>query len=651
MDMICITGRPPNKVTVEHKRDPKTAVFRPDITKAYLKHSKKNIRKIYGWIETLYTAFTWEQDGVWFYHEVFDDFIDIASLMDVISLQHADCLTLSNDDPQVAALLGLGSTASIPAPATSSSSSTAPSTEPSTAHSTETTSVLSAPVVNSGAGASLSHFAWSHSEKLVLQEQLRAATSEQIDDVVRFLHPEKGAKNGKKLMKDIEVDLSLLNDEQLSRIRQMLKSEDLFSDDDDDLSNSEHGKDKESDAKVKRMEMELAAVKTKLAEQEARHKSEVLLHKKAAEDATSRVSDAQQIAFEEGRRRKELEAIIKKSSSGSSGASLPIKHAYLRLMQHVYTSYDKKKADAFTNKRKKGRFKKEEVFEFEESSGNMQPFTDKKAISELQKLISKSTVSVSYRIGSHNYTCVPGSNKDEFVQTNVTTGVARKVVRSMKSEDEEIQGKKTKCEEVLFGNSFVTISREFVQELLSYYDFADQTILSEPSLELAELAQLFSAFSGGFKYLSGSVHNSKIFIKPALFYAWLSAALHRQYTSLRLAMHGSDSNSYTLIESDPLGFSLKNSGRHGRAYGDGLYLGLSDQIPASYNTDGKPGTAILALVMTSDSLDQNKHFDGSYKTFRLSPNIKSIVGTSTRANCIVCHDMMISLVLGKVAVL
>ena len=159
-------------------------------------------------------------------------------------------------------------------------------------------------------------------------------------------------------------------------------------------------------------------------------------------------------------------------------------------------------------------------------------------------------------------------------------------------------------------------------------------------MELAELASLFSSFGSCFKYDS----TTKLFVKPALFFSWLQISLHRGLNTLRLAMHGSDTNSYDLVEADPLGFSLRNSGRHGRSYGDGLYLGLSDQVPASYNTEGQQGTCIVALVMTSDKLDQQQSYNGQYKTFRLGT---SVGPPCSMNNCIVCHEMMIALVLGK----
>ena len=124
---------------------------------------------------------------------------------------------------------------------------------------------------------------------------------------------------------------------------------------------------------------------------------------------------------------------------------------------------------------------------------------------------------------------------------------------------------------------------------------------------------------------------------------------------MRLIWHGADTKCYNSVRDDPMGMDLKYAGMHGQAYGNGFYFGLSDHVTHSYNREGKRGTALLALVLTHENIDEHDYrkrhggytaFDSTaqvpYETFQLSAP-KSGVN-----NCIVVHETSLILILGKV---
>jgi len=105
--------------------------------------------------------------------------------------------------------------------------------------------------------------------------------------------------------------------------------------------------------------------------------------------------------------------------------------------------------------------------------------------------------------------------------------------------------------------------------------------------------------------------------------------------------HGTDEVGYDGVEKDPLGFNMHYL-VNGKVHGNGIYFGLSDHVAAAYNKVGKPGTALIGLMLTHDSIAAHT---GSYTTFSLltpKPGVK---------NCIVVHEPALVLVLGKVVAL
>ena len=122
---------------------------------------------------------------------------------------------------------------------------------------------------------------------------------------------------------------------------------------------------------------------------------------------------------------------------------------------------------------------------------------------------------------------------------------------------------------------------------------------------------------------------------------------------MRIVLHGADSACYDGVKNDPYGMDLKYAGMHGQAYGNGFYFGLSDHVTLGYNREGKPGTALMALILTHEKLETHHGgyhtFDSTaqvpYKTFQLSAPKSGI------HNCIVVHEGALCLILGKVVAL
>ena len=122
---------------------------------------------------------------------------------------------------------------------------------------------------------------------------------------------------------------------------------------------------------------------------------------------------------------------------------------------------------------------------------------------------------------------------------------------------------------------------------------------------------------------------------------------------MRLVMHGADSNCYNGVRDDPYGMDLQYAGMHGQAYGNGFYFGLSDHVTLGYNREGKPGTALMALVLTHEKIDQSVQHHGGYRTFDSTQQVaystfQLSAPKSGVHNCIVMHEASLILILGKV---
>jgi hypothetical protein len=190
------------------------------------------------------------------------------------------------------------------------------------------------------------------------------------------------------------------------------------------------------------------------------------------------------------------------------------------------------------------------------------------------------------------------------------------------------------------------------------FSFDDSDCYSEPSLDLAKLAELFNTFSNNFKYVNGKRHKTDLFVKPVALFNWLKMAQARKYTHMRVVLHGAGQDCYDGVRNDPFGMDLKYAGMHGQAFGNGFYFGLSDHVTLGYNLVGKPGTALLGLCFTNQTIDssdyQNRH--GGYRTF---DSTKQVPYTTFQLsapkqgthNCIVVHEQALVLILGQVSTL
>ena len=215
---------------------------------------------------------------------------------------------------------------------------------------------------------------------------------------------------------------------------------------------------------------------------------------------------------------------------------------------------------------------------------------------------------------------------------------------------------------MLFGpRSPMRLSTALLDELLHSYDYQSEAQHELASQELAKLAELFSEVGGtDRKYINGkatqpSQTETEIWVKPAALMHWLNLARGCKMNAMRLCMHGSDLTGYNLIKADPIGFSIKSQGKNGTVHGWGTYIGFSEHtyigfsehVTQYYNNKSgeKPGTALLCLLLTDETLEGNVN---QFTTFKLCapPGMDSEL-----LNAAVVREGALLLILGKVKAL
>lgn len=320
--------------------------------------------------------------------------------------------------------------------------------------------------------------------------------------------------------------------------------------------------------------------------------------------------------------------------------------------------------------------------DFELFDNGWNPISDPAVIQQLKICLSSGTkVTYSYNGLSYEAEPISKKNKDlgDIVQRNLSSKTERYIRDASNAKDAASVMKR-----VLFGaDSFLDLDRKFVGDMLKTLRFdLDQTV--DHSLKIAQLAEKFSALASKFVYAvpAGTVataeiqyppadpkaaptsfkthsdgttdFNSELYVKPIALFNWLTLANARGYTSARLVMHGGSMDAYAGIRDDPLGFDMSKAGRHGQAFGNGLYFGLSDHATVGYNArSGLPvGSCVLGLLLTKDTVGWQHHHTGShhfgydeeaakqYKTIMFSTPIPGV------DNAIVVHESPIVLPLG-----
>jgi hypothetical protein len=307
-----------------------------------------------------------------------------------------------------------------------------------------------------------------------------------------------------------------------------------------------------------------------------------------------------------------------------------------------------------------------DTFLYLDASNNWVPIQDSLIVGGLSALAQASD-RFSYHVGGHTYEArlADGAwiGQCDIVQKNVQYSTERAIKKGQgqaSSPPTDVLTEDQKYD-ILFGDSPVDFDTKWVEDLLEDHSFSDGDCFSEASLELAKLAQLFNTFSNNYKYVNGRKHKTELYVKPVALYNWLKVAQSRGYTSMRLVMHGGNQTCYDGVRDDPLGMDLKYAGMHGQVHGNGFYFGLSDHITHGYNTVGKPGTALMGLVLTNKSIRSDYYgghgsyhaFEFDYKkqhtTFNLQSHLCPI--RSGHNSCIVMHEGALVLILGFVATL
>ena len=339
--------------------------------------------------------------------------------------------------------------------------------------------------------------------------------------------------------------------------------------------------------------------------------------------------------------------------------------AYKELIKQAHTCYQTVINTAATGKALVSNDAKYQVFD---AMGNWIDLDTTLEV-ELDKL-QKLTDRVSYSFGQHTYeTRLADSNdtppnwqgQSKFsvyaVQKNTNPQylTTRYIIRNQQQQQPQSTGKGTLTDaqkhEILFGKSLIHLPPGWVDDLLARFSFNEEHYHTS-CRELAELAELFNTLSNNFKYTTKKTHKTDIYVKPVLLFNWLTIAKARNYTYMRLVLHGADSTCYNGVRDDPVGMDLKFAGMHGQAYGNGFYFGLSDHVTIGYNREGKPGTALIALVLTHEKIDHQQHH-GGYHTFDSTHQVpyttfQLTAPKSGTHNCIVVHESALILILGKI---
>ncbi|MAT96011.1 MAG: hypothetical protein CL608_02495, partial [Anaerolineaceae bacterium] len=339
----------------------------------------------------------------------------------------------------------------------------------------------------------------------------------------------------------------------------------------------------------------------------------------------------------------------------------PCINAYVQLINQATKCYTEAKRNLMVVPAQQSATSK---FQFMDASDAWVDISDDTIATGLTTLLDKTATEFSYSVGGHNYKAVRAYDqwigKCEIVQTNTNPQYCTQRpirVKPQYGASSSASSSTTKLaltnednKRILFGDSVVTLTPTWINSLLEHYSFDDSEHYSKPCLELAQLAEIFSSFSSGLTYFQGTKHTTELYVKPLAIYNWLKLAESRKYTRMRVLLHGSDTKCYNGVRDDPFGMDLKFAGKNGQNYGNGHYFGLSDHVSNCYNQElnarkKKEGTAIMALVLTGESLEGYFYTakKGSYGTFSLmhpeSPNVN---------NCLAVYEDRLLLVLGKI---
>ena len=102
----------------------------------------------------------------------------------------------------------------------------------------------------------------------------------------------------------------------------------------------------------------------------------------------------------------------------------------------------------------------------------------------------------------------------------------------------------------------------------------------------------------------------------------------------------------------PIGFNIECAGRHGQAFGNGLYFGLSDHATVGYNQSANSnGSACLALLLTHEKIGWQHHHTADTRpaTTRRPPRKDDhILHAGRGADNAIVHEPVLVLPIGLV---
>ena len=235
-------------------------------------------------------------------------------------------------------------------------------------------------------------------------------------------------------------------------------------------------------------------------------------------------------------------------------------------------------------------------FEFEETTGVWKSIVDPAATGCLSDVFNGKVDKVTYKTQWNTYEACMDPSTRQYVQTNTShpAHTKRRLREHPQPPPPTLKAMPPPYEiDVLTGAPLPFQTVEWAKRMLNSHSFSpkyNKTVVGSPLI--AKLATLFSSLSLKFEYDDSKC---ELWVRPAVMMSWLTRASTPGYGGVRVVMHGS--SHYDAIRKNPLCFEMNKSKTTQNLKGPGIYVGLTDYIPSTYNKGLPRGSAILALCL------------------------------------------------------
>lgn len=198
--------------------------------------------------------------------------------------------------------------------------------------------------------------------------------------------------------------------------------------------------------------------------------------------------------------------------------------------------------------------------------------------------------------------------------------------------------------EVLLKGEFARLDKSAVLQWLVQFDFEVESSKAKTGGTLvANVAEMFTSFGTPTKF---DPKKCELWIKPHWLKTWLLSVVKREYTEIRIGMHGMSEGPYDLLFNDISGSDPIKSSHH-NAMGYGFYVSASNEIASYYGRHARVregsnkvhnyGTALIGLIATTQGkcADPEKRVnDGALAFYPLAHTIGVSVKYPSRGACV-----------------